>query len=191
MFTGIVEAVGRIESAGARLNISGFYGDFQLGESLCVNGVCLTLVAMDHGLAFDLSEETLARTTLGTLLAGDAVNLERAMCLGDRLGGHFVQGHVDGIAQIKTIEHFEASIMLLICVPEPRFLADKGSITLDGVSLTVVNPKDNEFEVHLVPHTLQNTNFSDRKPGDQLNVEYDILAKHVERLLLSSKPKET
>lgn len=183
MFTGIIEALGEVKCSGSRLVVTGWSGDFEVGESISVNGVCLTLVSNDDGLTFDLSEETLARTTLGKLDVGDTVNLERAMQLHDRLGGHIVQGHVDGLAQVLAIEPRDGSTRMVIKATDPRFLADKGSIALDGISLTVTNPAGAEFEVHLIPHTLENTNLKFRSVGDQMNVEYDILAKHVDRLL--------
>lgn len=183
MFTGIIEALGEVKCSGSRLVVTGWSGDFEEGESISVNGVCLTLVSSDHGLAFDLSEETLARTTLGKLGVGDMVNLERAMQLHDRFGGHIVQGHVDGLAQVLAIDPLDGSTKMVIKATDPRFLADKGSIALDGISLTITNPQGAEFDVHLIPHTLENTNLRFRSVGDQMNVEYDILAKHVDRLL--------
>lgn len=190
MFTGLVQAIGRVESLqGERLVISpeSTLGDdlIQLGESIAINGCCLTVVAQERGLAFDLSTETLRRTNLGALQAGARVNLERAMRLGDRLGGHVVQGHVDAVATLESIETLPDSWRLVVRPPVEgaRYLIDKGSVTLDGISLTVVRPDRETFEVHIIPHTWEHTNLKERKVGDVLNLEYDVLAKHVERLL--------
>lgn len=192
MFTGIVEAKGRVRSLeGGRLTIDPARplgpDPIQLGESIAVNGCCLTVVAYENGLEFDLSPETLARTSLGTASAGAHVNLERAMRADGRFGGHVVQGHVDATATMTAIIPSGNSTIFRFRVPEGggRYLIDKGSITLDGVSLTVVRPEKDDFEVWVIPHTLQETNLGERQVGDRLNVEYDVLAKYVERLVAS------
>lgn len=188
MFTGLVQAVGSVRSVGdGRLVVDppdAWPGDpWQTGESVAVNGCCLTVTGDAPPLAFDLSAETLARTNLGVLQAGSLVNLERAMRPADRLGGHIVQGHVDGLASLLAVEKAGGSRVLRFQTDGGRYLIDKGSVAVDGVSLTVVRPNGGEFEVWVVPHTLEATNLGDRRPGDLLNIEYDVLAKHVERLL--------
>ncbi len=188
MFTGLVQAVGRVRRLdGLVLEIeappSFFATPLVEGESIAVNGVCLTVVG--DSLRFDLSEETLARTSLGALAEGDPVNLERAMSASDRFGGHIVQGHVDATAEMVAIEPQEGSTVYRFRTPAGggRYLIDKGSVTLDGISLTVVRPVGDEFEAWIIPHTLANTNLGSRKVGDQVNLEYDVIAKYVERLV--------
>ncbi|MBL8061132.1 MAG: riboflavin synthase [Chthonomonas sp.] len=184
MFTGIVQRVGRVTSTGSRLRVDFAFQDIELGESIAVNGVCLTVEGIAEGMEFFLTEETLGRTNLGRLQVGDPVNLERAMQVGDRLGGHFVQGHVDGLAEVVSLVPEGEGWRLRVRVGQPKFLADKGSITLDGISLTVIEPEGNEFEVAIAPFTWEQTTISQIKPGDQMNVEYDVLAKHIDRLLM-------
>ena len=194
MFTGIIEGVGHLathEKRGgdARLRITTGTLPFervQLGESIAVNGVCLTVVG--HGQDWfdaDASNETLSLTTLGSLQAGAPVNLERAMRPDDRLGGHLVSGHVDGIGTVESVTpdaraqrwRFSASAELL------RYIARKGSICVDGVSLTVNAVDGAGFEVALVPHTVEHTAFATTTPGDAVNLEIDLVARYVERLL--------
>lgn len=187
MFTGLVQAVGQVSSLdGLRLKVQASLSDepLALGESVAVNGCCLTVVEPGH-LIFDLSEETLARTALGRLKTGSRVNIERAMRMGDRLGGHIVQGHVDGVGQVLAVEELAGSWRMTFRAPEGggRYLIDKGSITLDGVSLTVVEPRGDEFDCHIIPHTWEHTALSSLEPRDSVNVEFDVLAKHVERLM--------
>ena len=196
MFTGLIEAVGSVRSlTNGRLTLdlpeSPWPNDpLLLGESVAVNGCCLTVVATENGVEFDLSEETIRRTTFGTLSQGNLVNLERAMRLGDRLGGHIVQGHVDATGSIVSItEQPDATVIRFLLEAEhERYLIDKGSIALDGISLTVVEPKGSAFDVWVIPHTLAYTNLGQRKIGDRVNVEFDVLAKHVEKLL-SREPR--
>ena len=188
MFTGIVEAVGAVESFdGSRLKISlpvPFHQDgAEVGESIAVNGCCLTLVGVASTLDFDLSPETVRRTTLGKLTPGELVNLERAMRIGARFDGHIVQGHVDGVAEIVSIEVRENARLVRFRVGEPKYLVDKGSVALDGISLTVVNLERQEFDTWIIPHTWNNTNLAKRLPGHSVNLEYDIVARYVERLL--------
>ncbi|TWI02925.1 riboflavin synthase alpha chain [Luteimonas cucumeris] len=198
MFTGLIEGVGRLatrESRGgdARLRIDAgtlAFNDVVLGESISVNGTCLTVVAFDdRHFEVDASNETLALTTLGALPVGHAVNLERAMRPDDRLGGHLVSGHVDGIGHVLAIHDdaraqrwkFSAPASLL------KYIARKGSICVDGVSLTVNAIDDGGFEVALIPHTVSHTAFSQTRAGDAVNLEVDLVARYVERLLHAPK----
>lgn len=192
MFTGLVQSLGRVESLdGPNLVISAEFDawpdePFALGESVAVNGVCLTLVKAAGGrLSFEVSPETFQRTTLGTFAAGRTVNLERALRLGDRLGGHMVQGHVDAVGEVVSLRASGDFWDLECAVPEAgaRYLVDKGSITVDGISLTVVEPAGNRFRVAVVPHTWTHTNLHSLSAGDAVNLEYDVLMRHVENLL--------
>lgn len=185
MFTGIVQAVGTVEHwDGARLVVDGgnlATDDLKLGESIAVNGCCLTLVEGPK-LSFDLSEETVQKSTFSTLTTGKLVNLERAMRPLDRLGGHIVQGHVDGVGKIVSITPTDQATVYRFSVTVGTYLIEKGSITIDGISLTVVNPSDNEFDVWVIPHTLKNTNLRSLSQSSFVNVEFDLIAKYVEKL---------
>ena len=193
MFTGIIEAVGRVESrreaAGKdRLGIDAptIAAGLNVGGSVALNGVCLTAVAVRAGLfEVEAVAETLARSCLGDLSVGDAVNLERPVAVGGRLDGHIVQGHVDGTAAVRSITPDGASRRLWFDAPRDlnRYLVEKGSVAVDGVSLTVSAVDESGFEVVLVPHTLGATALDDRAHGAGVNVEVDVLAKYVERLL--------
>ena len=197
MFPGLIEGVGRLaarEARGgdARLRIEvgtlpwGDGADVRLGESISVNGTCLTVVAFDAlGFEADASKETLALTTLGDLDVGRALNLERAMRPTDRLGGHLVSGHVDGVGSVVHAWDDGRAQRWVFGAPLHlrRYIAAKGSICVDGVSLTVNGVDDSGFEVALVPHTLAHTAFSQTRPGDPVNLEVDMLARYVERLL--------
>jgi riboflavin synthase len=191
MFTGIVEEVGRVVGAAdLRLEVACGFGDLFIGDSIAVNGVCLTIMELaDLGdeitFAAELSEETLARTSLGTLTVGSPVNLERPVPAGGRLGGHVVQGHVDGTGLVRSLEPQEGSVVMWIQAPRGlrRYLVDKGSVAVDGVSLTVAGLEEGAFSVALIPHTLTSTTLHSRVPGDVVNLEVDILAKYVESLL--------
>jgi len=196
MFTGIIETTGHVEALelkkqGARLSLRADTPlACALGDSLSVNGACLTVAELGAGLlAFDLSAETLKLTTLGKLVVGDAVNLERALRLGDRLGGHFVSGHVDGMGKVKAVRQTGDGAELDFSVPSDLapYVAQKGSICVDGVSLTCFNPSNEGFTVALVPHTLLHTTLDLKKPGDLVNLEIDLLARYVGRLLESGK----
>lgn len=193
MFTGIIEAVGRLaareERGGdARLRIAVGtlpFADAQLGESIAVNGVCLTVVAFDGGhFEADASNETLALTTLGGLDAGAPLNLERAMRPTDRLGGHLVSGHVDGVGRVLEVREDARAQRWRFAMPPvlAKYVAQKGSICVDGVSLTVNAAEDEAFEVALVPHTVANTAFSATRAGDPVNLEVDLVARYLERL---------
>ena len=190
MFTGIVEALGRVGAfEGANLAIVPLnpLGDdpIRIGESVAVNGCCLTVVAAGNELRFNVSPETVTRTTLGSFEPGTAINLERAMRADGRFGGHLVQGHVDGTGSIVSVTPEEGATVFRFRVPDSgaKYLIDKGSIAVDGVSLTVVEPEGSEFNTWIIPHTLANTNLGSRRAGDAVNVEYDVMAKYAERLL--------
>lgn len=187
MFTGIVQTVGVVDSRSqASLAVKCDMGDLRLGESIAVNGVCLTVSAFDSGtFGVDVSEETDRLTGLGALNSGDPVNLERAMSASDRFGGHMVQGHVDGTGKVVERRDLAGSTEMTFTLPAEleHYLVPKGSITVDGVSLTVTQLQPGIFGVSLVPHTLQSTTFEHRRPGDVVNIEVDVLAKYVERLL--------
>jgi riboflavin synthase len=192
MFTGLIETVGEVVSfSDGWLELRAHFepGDpVVLGESVAVNGCCLTAVKVGERLAFELSQETLARTSLGSLTPGRKVNLERAMRADGRFGGHVVQGHVDGVGQFLGGTP-EGNSVRMRFKTEPgggRYLIDKGSIALEGISLTVVQPVDDQFDVWVIPHTLASTGLGELSPGDAVNVEYDVLAKYVEKLLVSS-----
>jgi riboflavin synthase len=189
MFTGIIEGLGKVRSlTNGTLTldvIRGFEnGPWQIGESVAVNGCCLTVVSATDTLTFDLSPETLARTSLGSLAPGSTVNLERAMRADGRFGGHIVQGHVDATGTVISITTAENATLFRFQAPAEfdRNLIEKGSITVDGISLTVVNLKNAAFDVWIIPHTVQETNLKERKPGDKVNLEFDLIAKYVEKL---------
>lgn len=188
MFTGIVEERGRVIAPGRRLEIetNGVGEDISIGDSISVNGVCLTVVgAGESSLAFDLAEETLARTNLADLREGDPVNLERPVTLLSRLGGHLVQGHVDGVGTVEDSSSNPEGETMTIALPEPlrQYVIEKGSIAVDGVSLTVASVQDGGFSVALIPHTRSSTTLGTLSPGDRVNLEVDVLAKYVESLL--------
>jgi riboflavin synthase len=194
MFTGIVEELGRVRAVipnhdGVRVEIDAatVLEDASLGASVAVNGCCLTVVDIGDGWwAADAVVETLCRTTLGTLSAGDPVNLERPLRLADRLGGHLVQGHVDGIGAVRAREpQSDGSTLVRFDAPGDimRYVVQKGSITVDGVSLTVAALHDDGFSVAVIPHTLAVTTLGARVVGDPVNLECDVLAKYVERLV--------
>ena len=193
MFTGIVRELGRIAAVeggevGVRLVIAApaTAAESAVGDSVSINGVCLTVTEAANGsIAFDAVPETLRRSSLGGLAPGDAVNVERALRAGEPLGGHYVQGHVDGVGTIRRSDVEGDGRRVWIDVPADlhRYLVEKGSVALDGVSLTVAELDDDGFAVALVPHTLAVTTFGAREPGDQMNIEVDVLAKYVERLV--------
>lgn len=191
MFTGLVAAVGRIGATerrvdGTRIQIVAALGALDIGESICVSGACLTVVTRTaDAFAADVTRETLDRTTLGALSQGDAVNLERAAALGDRIGGHLLTGHVDGIARVTRVESAGEARDVEIEVPAPlaRFIAEKGSVALDGVSLTVNSVTASRFRIMLIPHTLAVTTLGTIAVGRPLNLEVDLLARYVARLL--------
>ena len=191
MFTGLVAAVGRIAATerralGTRLQIAAALGALDIGESICVSGACLTVVTRtDDAFSAEVTRETLERTTLGRLSTGDPVNLERAAALGDRLGGHLLTGHVDGVARVTRVEAAGDARDVEVEVPLElaRFIAQKGSIALDGVSLTVNWVEGARFGVMLIPHTLGVTTLGAIASGRELNLEVDLVARYVARLL--------
>jgi len=193
MFTGIIESGGKVvalerRSGGIRIDIAAgkVSEDVSLGDSVAVNGVCLTVVQVAAPvLSFDAVHETLVRSSLGDLRTGSLVNLERALPIGGRLGGHWVQGHIDGTGRIASIRPVGNSWMVYVDVsPEcMRTIVSKGSIALDGISLTVVEAEDRTFSVSVIPHTWENTTLAEKRAGDVVNVECDILGKYVEKLL--------
>jgi riboflavin synthase len=193
LFTGIIEAVGRvaeIERQGdlARLAIDApeIVEGVQIGDSVAVNGGCLTVTRIEGGrLHFEAVRETLERTSLGDLTGGARVNVERAMRAGGRLDGHIVQGHVDGTGVVRSLDRSGDDVRLVVdCGSEiTDFLVEKGSVAIDGVSLTVVDVFPSGFDVALIPHTLEATNLGDRKPSDRVNLEADVLGKYVKRYL--------
>ena len=193
MFTGIIQAIGhisRIERRGGDVRLHLSVGDLDLsdvspGDSIAVSGVCLTaLEPSAQGFVADVSNETLRLTTLGHAEEGDAVNLEKALRLVDRLGGHLVSGHVDGMGEVMAIDEDARSQRWRFRVPPPlsRYIAKKGSVCIDGVSLTVNAVEADSFEVNLIPHTLMVTTFGERRKGDAVNIEVDLMARYAERL---------
>jgi riboflavin synthase len=199
MFTGLIQGIGEVEalesgSDGARLRIVTSLGpEIALGDSVAVNGACLTATAADaSGFEAEAMNRTLEVTALGGVVAGDRVNLELAMRASDRLGGHIVQGHVDGVGAVATVsdDGFARRLRVALGPELLRYAVDKGSITLNGVSLTVAELGEEWVEVALIPETLERTNLGDLAPGSKLNVECDIVAKYVERLLAPFAGKE-
>jgi len=197
MFTGIVEESGTVQTAGSRLSIAcqRVLEDLTIGASIAVNGVCLTAVEVrPDGFSADLAPETLDRSNLGDLKSGDGVNLERPITLAARLSGHIMQGHVDGTAILEHLRKLEdQNWELLVRIPEAldRYLVYKGSIAIDGISLTIAKIENRQLRVAIIPHTYAATNLSKRHPGDRLNIECDILAKHVEKLMRFSTSDST
>lgn len=196
MFTGIIEELGTVESllkqtTGAQLNVrcALVLEDLKQGSSIAVNGVCLTAVKIDgHSFSADLAPETLRRSNLDELSSGARVNLERPLMPTGRLSGHIVQGHVDGTGEFLSLEQVgDENWWLKIRVPAQldRYLVFKGSIAIDGISLTIASLEGRELGVTIIPHTFQNTTLGTRKAGDRVNLECDVLAKHVEKLLQS------
>ena len=189
MFTGIVEELGTVERAGARLRIqcSKVLEGSQTGSSIAVNGVCLTAVDLD-GASFsaDLAPETIRRSNLGDLQVGSKVNLERPLALSDRLSGHIVQGHVDGVGELRSLKSLgDDNWWMEVTIPAEldRYLVYKGSIAIDGISLTIAALEGDILSVTIIPHTWRNTTLSGYRAGSRMNLECDVLAKHVEKLL--------
>jgi len=194
MFTGIIQAMGqihRLEPSGQDLRLHIDTGELDLagartGDSIAVNGACLTAIELSpHGFAADVSNETLACTTLGAAREGAAVNLEKALTPSTPLGGHLVSGHVDGIGELRTLQPDARSVRLQFVAPAElaRYIARKGSVCIDGVSLTVNDVDGPRFGVNIVPHTLEVTTFGGFQPGQRVNLEVDLVARYLERLL--------
>ncbi len=198
MFTGLVEALGKVHSVtpsgpGIRLTVESetVAEDAQLGDSIAVNGCCLTVVAIeDQKLSFEAGEETLSRTNLGKAVAGSGVNLERSLKAGDRLGGHYVTGHIDGAGSLDQRIDDQDWSTFWFNMPDTlgRQMVSKGSIAIDGVSLTLVDVEATRFSVALIPHTLSVTTLGHLQPGDPVNLETDLLAKYVEKQLAFTRP---
>ncbi len=197
MFTGLVEHIGEVTEVvdrppGKRLIIRAgeLARGVAIGDSIAINGCCLTVISLDAGLGFDAGEETLSRTNLGQLRPGSPVNLERSLRANDQLGGHFVTGHIDSVGQLDDRrDDADWSFVWFRCPRHlTRQMASKGSIAVDGVSLTLVQVEDERFSVALIPHTLQMTTLGRLRPGDPVNLETDLLAKYVERQLLFLQP---
>ena len=201
MFTGIVEDVGRVEelkpktkevlfTIGAK-NID--VKEMKLGDSISVNGVCLTLISFKNNtFTVEASHETLTRTTLSKLKVGSKVNLERSLKLGERLGGHIVNGHVDGIGRVESIGRRGKSLEFWFSIPKghSKYAVEKGSIAIDGVSLTINALNGDRFSVNIIPYTQEATIFSNLKPGDSVNIEFDIIGKYVEKFLMRGRSKK-
>ncbi len=199
MFTGIVQKLGQVVS----VERSGGHGrlcieatpwstPLELGESIGVQGVCLTLTGIaGTSLRFDVLNETFEKTNLGDKKSGSPVNLERALRVGDAMGGHFVTGHVDGVGVLRTLQPVGRDWVLEVASPEERLLemVTKGSITLDGISLTLVDLRSDAFTVHIIPHTYEQTTVHSLRPGDRINLETDMLGKYVRRILTSDQAR--
>jgi riboflavin synthase len=193
MFTGIVEGIGtvtEVQRRGDLLSLSiatpPALTDMAVSDSICVNGVCLTVtVCWDGGFQVEISPETLQRTTIGSLRPSDEVNLERALKISDRLGGHLVTGHVDATGTVAEVTRGAASLVMNIRVPRDiaLYLVEKGSVTVEGVSLTVSGVRGDEFTVAIIPYTAENTTLGKKKIGDGVNIEVDIIGKYVKRFL--------
>ena len=193
MFTGIIQEVGRVEAIergaqSARFTISadGVLDGVKLGDSITVNGACLTVVQHQPGqVAFDTVYETLQKTALGSLAIGDEINMERSLSANGRFDGHIVQGHVDGVGTVASIREVDNSYYIYITASTQllRYIVRKGSVAIDGISLTVVDADDKTFSVAIIPHTWDHTNLHTRRAGDQVNLETDIIGKYVEKLV--------
>ena len=194
MFTGIIEEVGRLKNlSGGRIEIfcEKILSDIKIGDSISTNGICLTVTDFSENFfAADVMPETFRKTSLAEISAGGVVNLERALKVGDRLGGHIVSGHIDGVGKILNI-HPEGNALFINISAENfllRQIAAKGSVALDGISLTVVDANAENFSVSMIPHTREVTNFKSKRTGSSVNIETDVLAKYIERLMNFKNP---
>lgn len=194
MFTGLVEVTGKVaRTEDGFIEIETDVSGLSVGDSIAINGVCLTVAALGRtSFSADVSEETLSRTNLADLQSGDVVNLESPLRAGDPLGGHIVQGHVDGTGVVEQVDELAGSVEVTFSAAPNlmKYMVVKGSVAVDGVSLTVTRLSDDRFAVALIPHTLQSTNLAHRSKGDRVNIEVDVLAKYVERLLASRRIEE-
>ncbi len=194
MFTGIIEEVGQVARIGGGnlvINCAKVIEDVQLGDSIAVNGVCLTVTHFDKsGFTADVMPETVRRTSLAELKKGSPVNLERALTLASRLGGHIVSGHIDGTGEIVKFADEGNAILMTVSADSSllRYIVEKGSVALDGISLTVAQVTDSDFTVSLIPHTREVTNLGSKKVGSPINIETDVLGKYVEKMLKGSSP---
>ena len=201
MFTGIIEEIGTIRgikrgnrSVVLEVQAKKVLEDLHVGDSIATNGVCLTVISFANGsFCADVMPETMSRSNLGELHVGDRVNLERALTLNGRLGGHIVSGHVDGLGKIVGREKDENAIWIMISAPAEllRYIVDKGSITIDGISLTVASVSETDFSVSVIPHTASATILGEKRPGDPVNLETDVIGKYVEKFLCASKEAPT
>ncbi|PKL78696.1 MAG: riboflavin synthase [Ignavibacteriae bacterium HGW-Ignavibacteriae-4] len=193
MFTGLIEEVGKItkiEKAGEAVELviecNSILADADIDDSICVNGVCLTVETFtNNSFKATAVEETMRKTNLGDLALGSSVNLERAMSAGDRFGGHYVQGHTDTTTAVHSIVKETKNWLFTFDIPEnsAKYLVERGSITINGVSLTIATIQDNKFTVAIIPHTFEYTTFKDFQPGTRVNLEFDIIGKYVENML--------
>ncbi|AKN33704.1 riboflavin synthase subunit alpha [Clostridium carboxidivorans P7] len=200
MFTGIIEEVGRILSISkginsAQINIEAkkVLEDVKLGDSIAVNGVCLTVTSFKHNsFTVDVMPETMRRSSLNNLKKGSLVNLERALALGDRLGGHIVSGHIDCTGKVVNIKNEDIATWITVEVPDDalKYIVLKGSITIDGVSLTVAEVNEKSFSVSLIPHTKGETTLYEKNLGEEVNIECDLIGKYVERLVFMKQKEE-
>ncbi|MDD7515366.1 riboflavin synthase [Ruminococcus flavefaciens] len=201
MFTGIIEEVGTVKAV-KRSGTSSFIEiqakkvleDVHLGDSIAVNGVCLTVTHFGGGVfRADVMNETLSRSSLGSLTSGSPVNLERAMAAGGRFGGHIVSGHIDGTGTVSDIKNDGIAVWYTIAAPREllRYIVEKGSIAIDGISLTVAKVTDTSFSVSIIPHTAAQTILGTKKTGDTVNLENDIIGKYVEKLMKPSEPQKS
>lgn len=201
MFTGIVEEMGTIagiqkgaKSAILTIQAKKVFSDIHIGDSIALNGVCLTVTSYGKDTyTADVMNETLQRSSLGSLTIGSKVNLERAMAADGRFGGHIVSGHIDGTGTIKKIEKDDNAIWYTIAASENlmKYIVEKGSIAIDGISLTVARRTDEDFAISMIPHTAKETILSEKKPGDIVNLENDIVGKYIEQLMQYNKKEET
>ena len=201
MFTGIIESVGKVQSlqnvgGDVRLRIQTALdmSDVHLGDSIATNGICLTVIEFgEDWYAADVSRESLHRTTLGHWKAGQTVNVEKAMLPTTRFGGHIVSGHVDGLGEITLVRNDARSLYFEVTAPAElaKYLAEKGSVTVDGISLTINHLRGNIISLNLIPHTAERTNIGTWQQGTKVNLEVDVLARYIERLMLGDKAAET
>ena len=201
MFTGIIESLGKVESLQSvggdvrlRIGTSLDMSDVHLGDSIATNGICLTVIEWgENWYAADVSRESLNRTTLGTWKVGQRVNVEKAMLPTTRFGGHIVSGHVDAVGEITVVREDARSIYYEVTAPAEiaKYLAEKGSVTVDGISLTINHLRGNVISLNLIPHTAERTNIGTWKTGAKVNLEVDVLARFIERLMLGDKAAET
>ncbi len=192
MFTGLSEKIAKVinitlSSSGAKICVQNHFPDIELGESIAINGVCTTVsIFNDKELFFDIMPQTLKLTNLGNLKKGEFVNLERAMKANSRFGGHIVSGHIDTTSKLYSIKDLGNSKAYKF-LADTKYIIPQGSICVNGISLTVVECGDDYFEVNLIPHTLENTNLSNLKTGDYVNIEFDIFAKYIEKFVGNTK----